>query len=119
MPEPDALVAEYLRSQIGKPLIFERNGKQRTVIPRDVHDGVIRVEANGRGIDIAIGDLTADEKLRWMERPKDGVRTVAYCLALMRSSRREEIPARAAACPPLLAPLLTEAAARAAATAQP
>ncbi len=119
VPEPEALIAEYLRSQIGKPLIFERNGKQRTVIPRDVQDGVIRVEANGRGIDIAIGDLTADEKLRWMERPKDGARAVAYCLALMRSSRREEIPARAAACPPLLAPLLAEAAARAAATAQP
>ncbi|HQL51378.1 MAG TPA: serine/threonine-protein kinase [Kiritimatiellia bacterium] len=119
VPEPDALVAEYLRSQIGKPLIFERNGKQRTVIPREVQNGIIRVEANGRGIDIAISDLTADEKLRWMEPPKDGPRAVAYCLALMRSSRREEIPARAAACPPLLAPLLTEAAARAAATAQP
>jgi serine/threonine protein kinase len=119
VPEPDALVAEYLHTQIGKPLIFERNGKQRTVIPREVQNGIIRVEANGRGIDIAISDLTADEKLRWMEPPKDGPRAVAYCLALMRSSRREEIPAHAAACPPLLAPLLTDAAARAAATAQP
>ncbi len=119
VPDPDTLVAEYLHSQIGKPLIFERNGKQRTVIPRDVHNGVIRVEANGRGIDIPICDLTADEKLRWTDRPQDPARTVAYCLALMRSSRREEISAHTAACPPLLTPLLTSAAARAAATAQP
>jgi serine/threonine-protein kinase len=110
VPEPDALVADYLHAQIGKPLIFERSGKQRTVIPREVADGTVRLEANGRGIDIPIRDLSADEKLRWMERPKDEPQSVAYCLALMRSSRRGEIPARAAACP-LLAPVLTEAAA--------
>jgi serine/threonine protein kinase len=110
VPEPDALVTDYLHTQIGKPLIFERNGKQRTVIPREIADGVIRVEANGRGIAIEIRDLSADEKLRWMERPKDEPQSVAYCLTLMRSSRREELPARAAASP-LLAPVLTAAAA--------
>ena len=119
VPEVDDLVAEFLRSQIGRPLILERNGKQRTVILRSVRDGVIGIETNGRGIDIAISDLTADEKLRWIERPTDMARSAAYCLALMHSSRREEIPTHAASCPPFVAPLLTEAAKRAAATAQP
>lgn len=119
VPEADDMVADYLRSQIGKPLIFERNGKQRTVIPRSVGNGIISVETNGRGIDIAISDLTADEKLRWIERPRSATHNAAYCLALMRSSRREEIPTHAASCPPFVAPLLTEAAKRAAVTAQP
>jgi serine/threonine protein kinase len=108
VPDPDKLVMDYLNAQIGKPLMFEHNGKQRTVIPREAANGLIRVEANGRGIDIPIGDLSADEKLRWMERPKNEAQSVAYCLVLMKSSRREEIPVRAAACP-LLAPILTEA----------
>ena len=43
VPEADDMVADYLRSQIGKPLIFERNGKQRTVIPRSVGNGIISV----------------------------------------------------------------------------
>ena len=79
----------------------------------------IGIETNGRGIDIAISDLTADEKLRWIERPTDMARSAAYCLVLMHSSRRGEVSAYATACPPLVAPLLTEAAKRAAATAQP
>ncbi len=116
MPEIDDMVVAYLHAQIGKPLMFERNGRQRTVIPRSVQNGVISVEANGRGIDIAIRDLTADEKLRWIERPRSAAQSAAYCLALMRSSRREDIPAYAATCPPLIVPLLTEAAKRAEAT---
>jgi len=119
VPEVDDLVTEFLRTRIGRPLILEHSGKQRTVIPRSVRDGVIGIETNGRGIDIAISDLTADEKLRWIERPKDTARIAAYCLVLMHSSRRGEVSAYATACPPLVASLLTEAAKRAAATAQP
>ncbi|HHU14103.1 MAG: serine/threonine-protein kinase [Kiritimatiellae bacterium] len=119
VPEVDDLVTEFLRTRIGRPLILEHNGKQRTVIPRSVRDGVIGVETNGRGIDIAISDLTADEKLRWIERPKDTARIAAYCLVLMHSSRRGEVSAYATACPPFVAPLITEAAKRAAATARP
>ena len=119
VPEVDDLVAEFLRSQIGRPLILERNGKQRTVILRSVRDGVIGIETNGRGIDIAISDLTADEKLRWIERPTDMARSATYCLVLMHSSRRGEVSAYATACPPLVVSLLTEAAKRAAPTAQP
>ena len=110
IPDPESLVIDHLNAQIGKPLIFERNGKQRTVIPREVVNGIVRLEANGRGIDIPLNTLAADEKLRWMDRPKDEAQSVAYCLTLMRSSRRGELPARAAACR-LLAPVLTDAAA--------
>lgn len=109
MPQPDALVAEYLQSQIGKPLIFEHNGKQRTVIPRDVVNGTIHIEANGRGAELPIEKLSADEKLRWMNKPKDEAQCAAYCLTLMRSSHRAELAARAAGCP-LLAPILSLAA---------
>lgn len=110
VPDPDSLIIDYLNAQIGKPLIFERNGKQRTVIPREIANGIIRLEANGRGIDIPMNTLSADERLRWMDRPKDEPQSVAYCLTLMRSSRRGELSARAAASP-LLAPILAEAAA--------
>ena len=109
MPEPDTLIANYLQTQIGKPLIFEHDGKQRTIIPRGVENGVIHIESNGRGLEYAIDKLTADEKLRWMDRPKDEPTTAAYCLILMRSSRHAELQARAAGCA-LLAPVLSEAA---------
>ncbi len=109
MPEPDALVGTYLQTQIGKPLIFEHDGKQRTVIPRGVVNGVIHIEANGRGLEYSIDKLTADEKLRWMDRPKDEPTTASYCLTLMRSSRSSELQARATGCA-LLAPILSEAA---------
>jgi len=109
MPEPDALVAEYLKTRIGKPLVLDHNGKQRTFIPRAVADGVIHIEANGRGAEFPISKLTPDEKLSWMEIPKDAARLAAYCLTLMHSSRRAEISARATDCP-LLAPILIEAA---------
>ena len=121
VPEPDTLVADYLHAQIGKPLIFEHLGRQRTLIPRGVENGVIQIEANGRGAEFAISKLTADEKLRWMGAPKDAPQSVAYCLTLLRSSRHAEIQARAEGCP-LLAPILIEAAGlaqKAAATAAP
>jgi serine/threonine protein kinase len=108
-PEPDALVAEYLKAQIGRPLIFEHLGKQRTVIPRSVADGIVQLEANGRGVEIALGKLSADEKLRWMDKPKDAAQGAAYCMTLMRSSRRAEIHARATGCPLLSAALIRAA----------
>ncbi|MDD4018632.1 MAG: serine/threonine-protein kinase [Kiritimatiellae bacterium] len=109
IPDPDALVAEYLKTRIGKPLVLDHNGKQRTLIPRAVADGVIHIEANGRGAEFPISKLTPDEKLSWMEIPKDAARHAAHCLTLMHSSRRAGISVRAADCP-LLAPILIEAA---------
>ncbi len=111
IPEPDALVADYLKTQIGKPLVFEHAGKQRTLIVRGVDNGVVHVEANGRGAELMIEKLSADEKLGWMDKPKDAAQSVTYCVTLMRSSRRAEVYARAASCP-LLAPVLIEAAGR-------
>jgi hypothetical protein len=111
IPEPDTLVAEHLKAQIGKPLVFERSGKQRTVIVRGVDNGIIHVEANGRGAELMIDKLSDDEKLGWMDKPKEPAQCAAYCVALMRSSRRSEIYARAAGCP-LLTAVLIEAAGR-------
>ncbi len=107
-PEPDSLVADYLKAQVGRPLIFEHNGKQRTVIPRGVETGVIHLESNGRSVDVGIAQLTADGKLRWMDKPKDAAQSLAYCLTLMRSTRRAEVPAHSAGCP-LLAEVLVRA----------
>jgi serine/threonine protein kinase len=118
IPEPDILVADFLKTQIGKPLNFERNGKQRTVIVRGVGNGAVQVEANGRGAEFMIEKLSADEKLNWMDQPKDTAQSVAYCLTLMRSSRRSEIYAKAAGCP-LLASVLIEAAGRVPAATPP
>jgi len=109
IPEPDALVAKHLKTQIGRPLIFEHSGKQRTVIPRSVANGIVHLEANGRGVEIAIAILSPDEKLRWMDKPEDEPQSVAYCLTLMRSSRRAELDARAAGCPLLSAALIRAA----------
>jgi hypothetical protein len=106
--DPDTAVANYLKTQIGKPLLFEHNGKQRTVIPRSVENGVIQLESNGRGAEFPIDKLSADEKLRWMEKPQDAASTLTHCLVLLRSSRRDEVPARAAGCR-LLAEALAEA----------
>ena len=116
-PDPDTLVADYLATQIGRPLLFEYNGKPRTVIPHGVENGIIHLESNGRGADIAISSLSADNKLQWMDRPKTPARCLAYCLTLMRSSRRAETLAQAAGCP-LLADIIVRAA-DAALTAKP
>ena len=107
-PSPDTLVADYLKGQIGKPLLFEHNGKQLTVIPRGIENGIIQLEANGRGAEFPVEKLTADEKLRWMDRPQDAAHSVAYCMALLHSTRRAEIHARMTGCP-LLAAALTQA----------
>ncbi len=111
IPEPEALVEDFLKAQVGKQLTFEHNGKLRTVILRGVENGVVQVEANGRGAELAIDKLTDDEKLIWMNQPKDAAQSATYCVTLMRSSRRAEVNARAASCP-LLAPVLIEAAGR-------
>ena len=103
-PNPDTQVADYLKTQIGKPLLFEHNGKQRTVIPRSVENGIIQLESSGRGAEFPIDKLTADEKLRWMDKPQDAAHCAAYCITLLHSSRRAEIHARATGCP-----LLSEA----------
>ncbi len=117
VPTPEALVTEYLASRVGKPIIFEHNGRQRTVIPRGVKDGIIHLEANGRAVDIPVNSLSADEKLRWMERPQSLPQRIAYALVLMHSERKSEVPAYMLNAP-LLAPVVSKAA-RIAATAAP
>ncbi|MDD4101593.1 MAG: serine/threonine-protein kinase [Kiritimatiellae bacterium] len=109
MPDPDSLVADYLKSQIGKPLVLEHNGAQRTVIPRGVENGIIHLEAGGRGVEMPISRLSPDTKLRWMEMPADPPSLAAYCLTLMRTERRDEVHGLAIKCPPLTG-LLIEAA---------
>lgn len=106
--DPATAVAEYLKTQIGKPLLFEHKGKQRTVIPRSVVNGVIQLESNGLGAEFPIDRLSADEKLRWMSKPRDAASCVAYCMVLLRSSHRDELQAQAAECP-LLAEAFTQA----------
>lgn len=59
-------------------------------------------------MDVGIAQLTADGKLRWMDKPKDAAQSLAYCLTLMRSTRRAEVPAHSAGCP-LLAEVLVRA----------
>lgn len=116
IPDPDSLVVAYLNTQIGRPLILEHNGKQRTIIPRSVENGVVQLESNGRGVEIPLAKLTSDEKLRWMNKPLSEEQTVAYCLVLLHSSRRDEFHARAASCP-LLSEVLIRAAEQVPATA--
>jgi len=110
MPDPDRLVTDYLSTQVGKPIIFEHNGKQRTVTPRSVANGVVHIEINGHGAEFSLDKLSADQKLSWTDKPKDAAQSASYCLLLMRSSRRSELQAYAAGCP-LLAPVLDAAAA--------
>lgn len=108
-PEPDALVAAYLNGQIGRPLILEHRGRQRTVIPRGIEGGVLQIESNGRGAELPIDRLLPDEKLRWMNKPSSAEESLAYCLTLMHSSRRTEVPFYAKGCP-LLTQVLIDAA---------
>jgi len=109
MPDLDSLVAEYLKTQIGKPLVLEHNGVLRTVIPRGIDNNIIHLEAGGRGVEMPISRLAPDTKLRWMGKPAEPPALAAYCLALMRSARRDEVYGLAEKCPPLTS-LLTEAA---------
>lgn len=113
LPAPDKLVEDYLKRQIGRPLILTHGGKRRTVIPRGVENGVIQIEANGRGTELPISRLTPDEKLNWMTMPpaNDEAKSVAYSLILMRSSRSHDAADFITARCPQLAPVLKEAAA--------
>jgi hypothetical protein len=88
------------------------------VVVRGADNGAVQVEANGRGAELQIDKLTADEKVNWMDKPKDPAQSAAYCVTLMRSSRRAEINAQAAGWP-LLAAVLIEAAGRVPAATPP
>jgi hypothetical protein len=108
MPDPDALVAEYLLDQTGKPLQWERNGKTRTVIPRAIVGSTAHLDANGNRIAVPLDTLSPEEKLRWMNPARTAHQTAAQCLLLLHSPRRHEIRSKMAHCP-LLAPFLDEA----------
>lgn len=109
VPKVETLVAGYLASRIGKPLLLEYNGRARTVIPRGIKDGHVNLEANGRAVDIALATLSPDDMLRWMERPQSEAERIAYCLVLMRSQRHHEVAAYMLSLP-LVAPLVNGAA---------
>ncbi len=110
-PTPDELLAEQIRTQIGRPVMIEHNGKPRTVIPRSVTQDTVQLETNGRGVDVPFTALPSDTRLRWLGAPpRDPDRLLAYCLTLLRSSRRDELPALAAGLPSPFADLLSRAA---------
>jgi len=98
-PSVVALVEASARTLVGRPVPLLRNGRERIVTPRQVGNGVIQVEANGRTVDLPIAILTADEKLNWIDPPATPAESLTYCLLLMHTAKRAEVEKQAENCP--------------------
>ena len=98
-PSVVALVEASARTLVGRPVPLLRNGRERIVTPRQVGNGIIQVEANGRTVDLPIAILTPDEKLNWIDPPSTPAESLTYCLFLMHTAKRAEVEKQAENCP--------------------
>ena len=98
-PSVTALVEASARTLVGRPVPLLRNGRERIVTPRQVGNGIIQVEANGRTVDLPIAILTPDEKLNWIDPPATAPESFSYCLLLMQTAKRSEVEKQAENCP--------------------
>ena len=100
-PTVDRLIEAGVRAKIGRALSIPYKGQVREMIPRGITNGVISVEVYARTHEIVIADLPIDEKLAFAAEPKTEGEHLTYCLMLMGSSRKNEVPKFAGKCPAL------------------
>lgn len=107
-PSSAKLLERAMDSKKDQPISFSWRGKSRIVVPRDVTETSVTLEANGRRQEIKFSDLTADEMVSLINKPLSDPETLSYCLLLMLSAQKSEVPLYASKCP-LFQDILLEA----------
>jgi Protein kinase domain len=98
-PEFSALLARAMESKKDQPITFLWRGKARIVVPRAVTETSVTLEANGRRQEINFDELTTDEMVSLITKPYNDAEVLSYCLLLMKSSQKNEIPQYIQRCP--------------------
>lgn len=107
-PSPAKMLEETMRLKKDQPISFTWRGMSRVVVPREVTETSVTLEANSRRGEIKFSELTADEMISLINKPQSEPEALSYCLLLMQTSEKSEIPLYASQCP-LFQDILLEA----------
>ncbi|MEI6645718.1 MAG: serine/threonine-protein kinase [bacterium] len=99
-PTANQLLERTMDSKKDQPVSFTWRGKSRIVVPREVMETSVTLEANGRRQEIKFSDLTPDERVSLVNKPQTEAEALSYCLLLMRTAQKSEIPLYASKCLP-------------------
>lgn len=105
-PSSNRLLERTMDSKKDQPISFTWRGKSRIVVPREVSETSVTLEANGRRQEIMFSDLTPDEVVSLVNKPQSEAGALSYCLLLMKSAQKTEVPLYASKCLPLQEVLL-------------
>lgn len=100
------LLERTMDSKKDQPISFTWRGKSRIVVPREVMETSVTLESNGRRQEIKFSDLTSDEMVSLVNKPQTEAEALSYCLLLMRTVQKSEIPLYASKCLPFFDILL-------------
>jgi hypothetical protein len=100
-PTCNRLLERTMDSKKDQPISFTWRGKSRIVVPREVTETSVTLEANGRRQEIMFSDLTPDEVVSLVNKPQTEAESLSYCLLLMKSTQKSEVPLSASKCLPL------------------
>lgn len=108
-PDFSSMIGKAMESKKDQPISFLWRGKSRIVVPRDVSSLSVTLEANGRRQEINFSDLTPDEMVSLITKPHMDADSLSYCLLLIKSTQKSEIPEYARRCIPFQDVLLEAA----------
>jgi hypothetical protein len=100
-PTGSKLLERAMDTKKDQPISFTWRGKSRIVVPREVTETSVTLEANGRRQEIKFSDLAPDEMLSLVNKPQSEAEALSYCLLLMKTPQKSEISVHAAKCLPL------------------
>jgi serine/threonine protein kinase len=98
-PEIGDLIERTMASKLDQSISFLWRGKARVVVPRSVTSSSVTLEANGRQQEINFSDLTPDEMISLTSKPHADAESLSYCLLLLKSTQKSELPQYARRCP--------------------
>ena len=99
-PTANKLLERAMDTKKDQPISFTWRGKSRIVVPREVTENSVTLEANGRRQEIKFSDLTPEEMVSLVNKPQSEAEALSYCLLLMKTPQKSEISGHAAKCLP-------------------
>jgi hypothetical protein len=99
-PTCNRLLERTMDSKKDQPISFTWRGKSRIVVPREVSETSVTLEANGRRQEILFSELTPEEVVSLVNKPQTASESLSYCLLLMKSSQKSDVPLYASKCLP-------------------
>jgi hypothetical protein len=94
------LLERTMNAKKDQTISFAWRGKSRIVVPREVTKTSVTLEANSRRQEIKFSDLTPDEIVSLVSKPQTEAEALSYCLLLMSTTQKSEVPLFASKCLP-------------------